>query len=404
MEQLSLVGLSDETLVAELRERVRRENEDKAGLLPYIAEVDRRRLYAKQGYSSMFVFCVEEFRMSEPTAVKRIRAARAAQGFPVLFAMIARAEIHLSGLLRLSAHLTAENHLEVLAEAKHKTLKEIDLIVARLAPKPDVRSSVRAVPRERSVATAESLDLFAAAPAAPPASSNAPAARPLEPARSANAPPARSAVAAGAPTLAAGGASSRATRAPDPAPLAPGRYKLAITLGEEGRANLCRLQGLHAHRIPSGDPAAIVELALRTLLQQSLKEKAALTNRPRASRARPGRGDRRSRAIPAAIKRTVWERDGGSCSFVGPDGRRCGEIRCVEYAHLEPWAKGGEHTVDNVALRCRPHNSYEAVRDYGELFMQRKVDEARSTREPIAVYRRLAAGRGERSGAMACLN
>jgi hypothetical protein len=90
--------------------------------------------------------------------------------------MIARAEIHLSGLLRLSAHLTAENHLEVLAEAKHKTLKEIDVIVARLAPKPDVPSSVRALPRARAAATAESLDLFATAAAAP-AGSSPPAAR-----------------------------------------------------------------------------------------------------------------------------------------------------------------------------------------------------------------------------------
>jgi hypothetical protein len=69
MEQLSLVSLSDEKLVEELGARVRRANEDKAGLLPYIAEVDRRRIYAKLGYSSMFTFCVGRFRMSEATAV-----------------------------------------------------------------------------------------------------------------------------------------------------------------------------------------------------------------------------------------------------------------------------------------------------------------------------------------------
>ena len=372
MEQLSLVSLSDERLVEELGERVRRENEDKAGQLPYIAEVDRRRLYAKLGYSSMFRFCVGYYRMSEPTAVKRIRAARAAQTFPALLGMIARGEIHLSGLLRLSAHLTAENHAEVLAEAKHKTLKEIDLIAARLAPKPDVWSSVRALPgassapRSSSAASAEPLDLFATAAAEPPASASVQVA-----------------------------ASPRPTRRPDPTPLSPGRYKLAITLGEEAHSNLRQLQGLHAHRIPSADPAAIVELALRTLLEQTLKKKAALTDKPRTSQTVVRDTNRRSRDIPAAIKRTVWQRDGGSCSYVAPDGTRCGETHRLEYAHLDPWAKGGDHTVDNVALRCRPHNSYEAIRDYGELFIQRKIDLARTTRDPIAAYhsRALAAVR-----------
>jgi 5-methylcytosine-specific restriction endonuclease McrA len=351
--------------------------------LPDLAELDRRRLYAKLGYSSMFTFCVQRFRMSEATAVKRIRAARAAQRFPILLGMIARAEIHLSGLHRLSAHLTADNHRDVLAEAKHKTLKEIDAIVAQLAPKPDVPSSLRALPRVSATATPEPPDLFASVaaasaiePAVPPPAAAVSSSEPAAP------PPAAAAASMPMP------ATPRYTRAPDPIPLAPRKYKLAITLGEEGRSNLHQLQGLHAHRIPSGDPAAIVELALRTLLEQSLKQKAALTDKPRASRTEPeSTGRSRSRAIPAAIKRAVWERDGGSCAYVGSGGKRCNETRCLEYAHIDPWAKGGAHTVDNIALRCRPHSTYEAVRDYGGLFMQRKLDQARSVREPAATYR-----------------
>ena len=382
MEQLSLAGLSDERLVAELGERVRRVNEDKARLLPYLAEVDRRRLYAKLGYSSMFTFCVQRFRMSEATAVKRIRAARAAQRFPILLDMIARAEIHLSGLHRLAAHLTADNHRDVLAEAKHKTSREIDAIVVRLAPKPDVPSSLRALPRPSAAATPAAPDLFASVAAT---SSSEPAAQPLAPAA---APAATVSSVEPAARPPAATVRPRPARAPDPIPLAPRKYKLTITLGEEGRSTLHQLQGLLAHRIPSGDPAAIVELALRTLLEQSLRQKAALTDAPRASRTEPGtRRATRSRAIPAAIKRAVWERDGGSCAYVAPGGHRCNETRCLEYAHGDPWAKGGEHTVDNVALRCRAHNTYEAVRDYGELFMQRKIDEARSVREPAATYR-----------------
>ena len=155
-------------------------------------------------------------------------------------------------------------------------------------------------------------------------------------------------------------------------------------MSEETHAKLGRLSGLLAHEIPDGDPAKIVDRALDALLDKTLKRRAAITDTPR-ERARPRSAG--SRHVPAQVRRAVWERDGGKCAFVGEDGRRCNETRFVELAHLEPWARGGAHTVDNVALRCRAHNSYEAVRDYGPLFVARKIEEARGTRETVAVYR-----------------
>ena len=62
------------------------------------------------------------------------------------FAMVARGELHLSGIRRLKAHLTRENHEHVLAAAKHKTILQIGELVARLAPQPDVPSTLRALP------------------------------------------------------------------------------------------------------------------------------------------------------------------------------------------------------------------------------------------------------------------
>jgi hypothetical protein len=32
----------------------------------------------------------------------------------------------------------------------------------------------------------------------------------------------------------------------------------------------------------------------------------------------------------------------------------------VEFHHIRPYAVGGEATVENVQLRCRRHNDYEA--------------------------------------------
>jgi hypothetical protein len=115
-------------------------------MLAYIAEIDRRKLYLEHAFPSMFAFCTKRFHMSEAIAAKRIRAGRTAYGFPCILGMVARGELHLSGIHQLARHLTDENHEEVLRRAKHKSMREIERLVAEVSPKPDVRSSIRALP------------------------------------------------------------------------------------------------------------------------------------------------------------------------------------------------------------------------------------------------------------------
>jgi hypothetical protein len=61
----------------------------------------------------------------------------------------------------------------------------------------------------------------------------------------------------------------------------------------------------------------------------------------------------------------VWERDDGRCAYVSPQGRRCDERAFLEFHHDQPYALRGEATVDNIALRCRRHNEYEATLVFG---------------------------------------
>ncbi|MEO0998382.1 MAG: DUF222 domain-containing protein [Pseudomonadota bacterium] len=59
---------------------------------------------------------------------------------------------------------------------------------------------------------------------------------------------------------------------------------------------------------------------------------------------------RRSRAIPAAIRRALALRDGG-CRFPG-----CSERRHVDAHHVQHWADGGETALDNLVTLCRYHH------------------------------------------------
>ena len=60
----------------------------------------------------------------------------------------------------------------------------------------------------------------------------------------------------------------------------------------------------------------------------------------------------------------MWRRDGGRCAFVGTKGR-CTERAFLEVDHMRPAAHQGPATVENLSLRCRAHNVYEAEAIFG---------------------------------------
>jgi hypothetical protein len=94
-----------------------------------------------------------------------------------------------------------------------------------------------------------------------------------------------------------------------------------------------------------------------------------------------GTAGARSRYIPAEIRREVYERDEGACTFVDESGRRCGERWQLTFEHLKPWARGGEHTLDNLTLRCKSHNLAAARDLFGEGFIEARIAEEKRWRQ-----------------------
>ena len=145
-------------------------------------------------------------------------------------------------------------------------------------------------------------------------------------------------------------------------PLSPDRYKLSLTIGGDTLEKLRLAKDMLGHAIPSGDDAAVLDRALTLLLADLARKQFADTRKPG-----PPRGKKtRTRNIPPAVKRAVWIRDLGRCAFIGTTGHRCHERRFVEFHHLDPYALGGEASVDQIELRCRRHNDYEGRLYFGK--------------------------------------
>ena len=66
------------------------------------------------------------------------------------------------------------------------------------------------------------------------------------------------------------------------------------------------------------------------------------------------------RPIPAAVRRHIWQRDGGRCCYRDPlTGRRCTSSHLLQIDHLLPVAEGGGPEPFNleVVVLCSPQNA-----------------------------------------------
>ena len=340
----SLADLSNEELLAEASRLAMRERQATVALIRCLMEVDARRLYLPEGYASLFAFCTQALHLSEHAALGRIEVARAARRLPALLAHLEDGSVTVTNARMLAPQMTETNCHELLAAARHRSKREVEAIVARLRPQPDVPSAVRKLPTPHAREN----------PSTPMPAARLPhvatTGTPRPQASSAMAPP--------------------VSPRPVVAALAPERYKIQFTASQEMHEKLRYAQDLLRHVVPSGDVAGVFDRALSALIEQLEKQNCAATSRPREPRAStPG-----SRHIPSAVRREVWRRDGGRCAFVGARGR-CSERGFLEFHHVMPFAAGGAADAGNIELRCRAHNLHEA-----ELFFEAEV--VRESRVP----------------------
>jgi hypothetical protein len=368
MRAYNLTHLSDSVLLRGLHTLVARERETTVAILAHIAEVDERRLYVPAGYSSMHAYCVEELRFSENAAFRRIRAARAARQFPEIFEALAVGSVHLTGVLMLAPHLTTANASELLAAAAQMRKHELESLLAQWFGRPVLPAATFTQLAPARVELLEAGTLAQVVPAAiVPGPEVDGSVRPVPPESDQLAP----------------------ARVEFPA-MVP-RVLLQLTIDEDVQMKLRYAQALLSHVVPSGDIAKVFDRALDALIAQTEKRKFGATTNPRP---RDSAAPARTRHIPAQVRRAVWERDGGQCTFLGENGHRCGARRFLEFDHVDPVARGGRATESGIRLRCRAHNQFEAERIFGRTFMsaKRRASRRRAARavttptEPHAVH------------------
>jgi hypothetical protein len=304
-----------EKVVSELKAAVAEERSALIRVLHLLREVERDQHYLSMGYPSLFEFAVQELGYSTGSAHRRIQSMRLLKTMPEIEKKIE------DGSLSLCVAAKTQSFFG------HEDRKRLDEGEAKLSPeskKEIVQSMLGASARQCEVK-----------------------------------------LAAISPESAIPAEKERA--------VAEGKTLIQFIADDELLGKLEKLKGLLGHKNFEGRYDRLFEiladLALKKLDPEQTPEKRLKPDPEVTTPASPTEPvstlekseTSRSRYIPASIKRAIWKRDTGQCTYRDPKtGRRCESRHALEYDHIRPYAWGGETSASNLRLRCRAHNAYTA--------------------------------------------
>jgi hypothetical protein len=309
--------------------------------------------------------------------------------------------LHLCALCALAPHLNEQNAAELFEACQRKTRRQIEALLAARFPRPDVREQIRRLPARVEVpagAVAQSLLRSPAIDARDTRRGEAPSAPAVVP----EAPriPANPVAARAETTISDARARPRGRELE---PLSADRFGVHFTADAELRDLIERARALASHRLPNGDLAGLMKLALANFVKQEEKRrfgvgtKARRTNfetkpscqepaaPPGGVSASPGTGQalkgtaptkprgKRGRYLAVKVRRDIHARDDGQCAFVSQAGRRCSARALLEFDHVKPFARLGTGDALNLRLLCKAHNLLHARKCFGRAHIAAKI-------------------------------
>jgi 5-methylcytosine-specific restriction endonuclease McrA len=316
-------------------------------------------------------------------AGRRIQVARCIARHPELLEPLRGREINLSTIALIAGVLDDGNVKELLDAIRGKSQREVEQIVATYRPAVDIRDRVRPVRVRREASGGQPEQAATPLFSATVGSSNGIG---LQDGNDTRSQVSHSRSGSRTRALAAketvGSACSRPEEAREEPQFEEPQFKVQFAAGPAFVRKLEEARAILSSRSPGLGLEEVLETALDAFLDQNSPfRRKARRERSNACRSSEtpiapgldsGRGEPgRSRHVPAAVRDAVFARDGGRCTYVGVNGIPCGSRHRLHVDHVEPFARGGAATPENLRLLCAPHNQLEAERVYGSDWMRR---------------------------------
>lgn len=319
--RLNLSNLTDMDLLSRTETLRNTEHESMTDILQHLIEIESRRLDLDLGYSSLFNYCVECLEYSASAAGRRIQAARCIRRYPVVLEMLEKLELSLSAISQIEGILTDDNYQSILERVKGAPSRDVEKIACEYRPPLKFRDRVRPVCVAKKAALSNE--------------------------------------GAGADQL-----------------MVEKKMLVQLLASEEQVEKLEKVKAMLSGVNPNMPLADVIEVLADEYLERHTPEARQARRETRKgsasldSRRRECKNTQPSRDIPDAVRDDILIRDGGQCTYVAADGRRCECRTDLEIDHLVPYAVGGSHDPSNLRLLCSGHNKLAAEKSMGRHVMQ----------------------------------
>ena len=291
-------------------------------LLDHLAEIDRRRMHAAMGYSSLWQYVCQALGYSESQAFERISAMRLMIKVPEIKVALEAGNISLTTTAKLASHVRREKTepietLSLLKSITGKSSREVDRVLAcesstDLVARPD---QLKPISEETTRITIdvdqEFLELM---------------------------------------------------------------NRVRELKGHPGSSNQEVFRLAMKSLVKRHEVKSVVQEVAKPPMQTTHQNSSphtiphtTLFGAPQVSSASPSPSSGAdSRYISVVTKNKIRLRSGDQCEFIDPTSKkRCDCKTKLEFDHIIPYLLGGQTTFVNLRHYCSAHNQLSAIRQFG---------------------------------------
>ena len=355
--------LNKAELLTQITKLAAEERKLTAQILHYLREVEARRLFAELGYGSLLDFCVKHLRYSESAAYRRISAMRLLKDVGVVHEAIASGDLSLSNAAKVQSFFQAEKKekqkiysnvekQQLLKQVEQKSFRECERMLAAISPET-VRKD-----KERVVSATETEIRFTA---------NDQLLNKLKKLKNLlshkNLDPSYCELFTMIADIALQNLDPDLQvrkKLKDAIPNNKQIIEILENKDEPKRENKNHAEIRHSNAEIQGNAERESNIKIQSNIERQSNIKALASATPTSKRY-----------IPRQLKRYIWKRDGGGCTYEDPTTKiKCNSSFLMQIDHKIPLALGGKTEVNNLRLLCAAHNRLAAIQEFGEKNMR----------------------------------
>jgi 5-methylcytosine-specific restriction endonuclease McrA len=344
-----LKTFDDQVLHRSTRDAVREEKKSILRVLVHLREVERRGIFYVGICTSLFGYCVQELKYSEPESNRRISAMRLMRDMPELETKLKDGNLHMTGINQASTFirheertagpLTTEKKQEILHAIENQTKAQIERTLLGLSANPE--EHVKKKESQRAITPELDRVQFVADPELKDA---------YEQLR---------------------GFLGYKVSQMGWSDVIRESFRIALDKLDPGRKKVRQKKAK-----PDSSVVPTPENVRAATAKPQAKPDSSVAPTPAQA---PSVATAEPRFASAAQKRELYREAGSQCTYVDPkSGQRCPSRYLLQSDHIINYARGGKTELSNLRLLCAAHHRMETVRAFGTRKIELEIAARRS--------------------------